>query len=186
MYLPTTIFLLVLITESILLLGYSYVTSTAHDLYLKVTKDARVAKQQKLKHDLLKLKSELSQTSSQDQFAKWAKMRRRLDKGMAELEELNSTIAFSRSAFELKARSILWFLVHGSQLLMVMWFRKSAVLFLPPGWFGPAEWLLRLPFAPHGSVSVAIWFAVCRRMIKAVWFTTNDFILSSPEKMKTA
>ncbi|CAO3612579.1 unnamed protein product [Cunninghamella echinulata] len=178
MYLPTFIFLLVLITESILFLGYSYVTSTAHELYLKVSKDPRAAKQQKLKRNLLKLKNELAFTSSQDEFAKWAKMRRRLDKGMANLEKLNSEIAFSKTGFELKLKSLLWFFIHGSQFLMVLWFRKTPVFYLPPGWFGPAQRLLCLPFSPLGSVSVAIWFAACRRMIKAVAITINDFIIS--------
>lgn len=36
-----------------------------YDLYVKFTKDARVAKQQKMKRDTLKLKSELAKTSSQ-------------------------------------------------------------------------------------------------------------------------
>ncbi|ORZ23111.1 WRB/Get1 family [Absidia repens] len=178
MYLPTFIFLLVLLTETILFLGYSYVTSAAHDLYLKASKDPRATKQDKLKRDLLKMKNDLAATSSQDEFAKWAKMRRRLDKGITDLEKLNSDIAFSKTGFELKLKSILWFLIHGSQVLMVLWFRKSPVFYLPPGWFGPAQRLLCMPFSPLGSVSVAVWFAACRRMIKAIALTVNDFIIT--------
>lgn len=48
-------------------------------------------------------------------------------------------------------KSALWFIVHGSQLGMVMWFRKSAVFYLPPGWFGPAQRILSWPFAPAGK-----------------------------------
>ncbi|KAI8369553.1 WRB/Get1 family [Radiomyces spectabilis] len=183
MYLPITIFLLVFITEFILFLGYSYVTSTVHGLYVRLTKDPKVAKQRKLKYELLRMKGELSQTSSQDEFAKWAKMRRKLDKGVADLEKLNSEIAFSKTAFELKVKSVLWVIVHGSQVIMVMWYRKAAVFYLPPGWFGPAQRLLSLPFAPRGSVSVAVWFAVCRRMIKALALTANDFVVSSEKKI---
>ncbi|KAI8053178.1 WRB/Get1 family [Gilbertella persicaria] len=186
MYLPITIFLLVLITESILFLGYSYITSATYDLYVKLTKDSRVMKQQKMKRDALQLKAELSQTSSQDEFAKWAKLRRKLDKATADLEKLSSEIAFSKTAFELKVKSVLWFVVHGSQLVMVMWFRKSAVFYLPPGWFGPAQRFLSWPFAPAGSVSVAVWFAACRRMIKALALTANDFIFTPVAEKKVA
>ncbi|KAI8372370.1 WRB/Get1 family [Choanephora cucurbitarum] len=188
MYLPITIFLLVLVTESILFLGYSYVTSLAYDLYVKITKDARFIKQQKMKRDALKLKAELAQTSSQDEFAKWAKLRRKLDKSVADLEKLGSEITYSKTAFELKVKSVLWFLVHGSQFVMVMWFRKNAVFYLPPGWFGPAQRFLSWPFAPAGSVSVAVWFAACRRMIKSVALVVNDFVFipAAEKKVKAS
>lgn len=67
-------------------------------------------------------------------------------------ELLDSDIAFSKTAFELKVKSVLWFVVHGSQLVMVFWFRKSAVFYLPPGWFGPAQRFLSWPFAPAGKI----------------------------------
>lgn len=66
--------------------------------------------------------------------------------------EIDSDIAYSKTAFELKVKSVLWFLVHGSQLVMVLWFRKSAVFYLPPGWFGPAQRFLSWPFAPAGKI----------------------------------
>ncbi|KAI7897861.1 WRB/Get1 family [Cokeromyces recurvatus] len=106
-----------------------------------------------MKKDLLLLKTELGQTSSQDEFAKWAKLRRKLDKSVADLEKLNSDISYSRTAFELKVKSGLWFVVHGSQMIMVFWFRKNAVFYLPPGWFGPAQRFLSWPFAPKGKLS---------------------------------
>lgn len=64
---------------------------------------------------------------------------------------LDSDMAYSKTAFELKVKSVLWFLVHGTQIIMVMWYRKSAVFYLPPGWFGPAQRFLSWPFAPAGK-----------------------------------
>ena len=170
----------------------------AYKWYIDFTKDKSVAKQQKLKKDLLVLKNELSQTSSQvssywgwgerrygwnnqsiygvyeqDEFAKWAKMRRKLDKGMADLEKLSkwekvitmgkvleevlivylaSDINFNKASFELRAKSVLWFLVHGTRTIIVMWFARQATFYLPKGWFGPAEWFLWMPFAPKGKL----------------------------------
>lgn len=46
-------------------------------------------KQRALKKEILANKAELNATSSQDQFAKWAKLRRKLDKGLADLEKLS-------------------------------------------------------------------------------------------------
>lgn len=49
------------------------------------------ARQHQLKAELLATKKELMQTSAQDQFAKWAKLRRSVDKGIAELEKLSAS-----------------------------------------------------------------------------------------------
>jgi hypothetical protein len=49
--------------------------------------------QRQLKGDLLKAKLELDGTSSQNEFAKWAKLRRKLDKLVAELEKTSTLTA---------------------------------------------------------------------------------------------
>ena len=46
-------------------------------------------RQRALKAEILLTKSELLKTSAQDQFAKWAKLRRSVDKGLADLEKLS-------------------------------------------------------------------------------------------------
>lgn len=43
--------------------------------------------QRELKRQYLKLKTEMSATSSQDEFAKWAKLRRQHDKVLEQLEK---------------------------------------------------------------------------------------------------
>jgi hypothetical protein len=52
--------------------------------------NASYARQRQLQAELLTTKKELLQTSAQDQFAKWAKLRRSVDKGIAELEKLST------------------------------------------------------------------------------------------------
>ncbi|KAG6828200.1 GET complex subunit get1 [Arthromyces matolae] len=85
--------------------------------------------------EVLNTKAELLNTSAQDQFAKWAKLRRSVDKGLAELEKLT-----------------IWLLTTGVQFIVGWWYRKTAVFYLPPGWFGPLGWWLSFPFAPAGSL----------------------------------
>jgi hypothetical protein len=62
----------------------------AWDLYSRIFKSVSYARQRQLKAELLTKKKELLQTSAQDQFAKWAKLRRSVDKGLAELEKLST------------------------------------------------------------------------------------------------
>lgn len=61
-----------------------------YSLYLRVFFSATMAQQKKLKSEILTTKKELLQTSAQDHFAKWAKLRRSVDKGLADLEKLST------------------------------------------------------------------------------------------------
>lgn len=61
----------------------------AYRIYLRVFYSSLSTTQTKLKAEILNTKTELLKTSAQDQFAKWAKLRRSVDKGLAELETLS-------------------------------------------------------------------------------------------------
>ena len=60
----------------------------------------------------------------------------------------------------------MWIMTTGLQFVIGWWYRKAAVFYLPPGWFGPLTWWLALPFAPAGSVSCGVWQMACKRVIK--------------------
>ncbi len=76
----------------------------------------------------------------------------------------------------MKFNSAIWFLTTGLQFIVGWWYGKSAVFYLPPGWFGPLTWWLSLPFAPAGSVSCGIWQMSCRRVIKIGERAVKDFL----------
>ncbi len=48
------------------------------------------SRQETLRHSILVTKKELLETSAQDQFAKWAKLRRKVDKELADLEKISA------------------------------------------------------------------------------------------------
>ncbi|KAJ7141416.1 WRB/Get1 family [Mycena epipterygia] len=161
-----TIFALVFVTQLIAWIGKSVLLELVYAVHLRVFHADTAARQRKLKGELLTLKSELLRTSAQDQFAKWAKLRRSVDKGLADLEKINGEISARKTAYSLRFNSVLWVLTTGLQFAVGWWYRKSAVFYLPPGWFGPLGWWLAFPFAPAGSVSVGVWQMACKRVLK--------------------
>ncbi|KAL5507222.1 GET1 [Sanghuangporus vaninii] len=179
MTLALSIFLLVLFAELIQWIGQSVLFELAYSIHLRIFYASKVAQQRALKNEILTAKAELLQTSSQDQFAKWAKLRRRVDKGLAELEQLNGELGSARNAYKLKFNTFIWLLTTGVQFVIGWWYRKSAVFYLPPGWLGPATWFLSLPFAPSGSVSCGAWQMACRRVIKVGERTVRDLTVTS-------
>jgi len=161
-----TIFALVFLTELISWIGKSVLLEFAWDLYSRIFMNVSYSRQRQLKAELLITKKELLQTSAQDQFAKWAKLRRSVDKGLAELEKLNGELASSKTAFSVKFNTLVWVFTTGLSFFVGWWYRKAAVFYLPPGWLSPLTWGMSLPFAPKGSVSVGVWQMACRRVIK--------------------
>ncbi|KAI5845418.1 CHD5-like protein-domain-containing protein [Tricharina praecox] len=123
---------------------------------------AAIPKAAAVRQEVLKLKTELAATSSQDEFARWAKVRRTHDKKVVELESINASIATYRATFDSRARSARWLLTTGLRLFLQFWYSKSPMFWLPQGWVpGVVERGLSFPRAPRGSVSIQVWsFAV--------------------------
>lgn len=57
-----------------------------------VAKSASSAEQKALKAEFLRLRQEMNATSSQDEFAKWAKLRRQHDKVLEKLEKTSESV----------------------------------------------------------------------------------------------
>ena len=85
-------------------------------------------------------------------------------------------LASSKTMFSLKFNSAVWFFTAGLQFIVGWWYRKAAVFYLPPGWFGPLTWWLAFPFAPAGSVSCGVWQMACRRVIKVGEKVVKEFM----------
>ncbi|KAF2840548.1 hypothetical protein M501DRAFT_930254 [Patellaria atrata CBS 101060] len=138
-------------------------------LYNKLpTPTSNASRQQvKLKQEVLRLKKELAGVSAQDDFAKWAKLRRQHDKVMADYEKSEKTIGSSKASFDSKANLVRWVSTSGLRLFIQFWFARQALFWIPPGWLpGYVEWILSFPKAPKGSISVQIWAAACTTVIQ--------------------
>lgn len=84
--LAVLIFLLVLLTQVVAWIGKSVLQEVASAAYTRAFLGNVAKEQRRLRKQVLDDKAELGRTSSQDEFAKWAKLRRKVDKGLADLE----------------------------------------------------------------------------------------------------
>ncbi|KAI9376514.1 protein get1 [Aspergillus egyptiacus] len=140
-------------------------------LYLKLPTslydDAR--EQAKLKREVIQLKRDMNNTSSQDEFAKWAKLRRKHDKAMADYEELNKRLTSQKTSFDRYVKVARWLSTNGLKIFIQFRYSKTPVFALPAGWFPyPVEWILSFPRAPAGSVSVQVWNSVCATAVTVI------------------
>ncbi|KAL8366014.1 hypothetical protein RB595_004681 [Gaeumannomyces hyphopodioides] len=120
------------------------------------------AEQRKLQAEFLEVRKDLAATSSQDEFAKWAKLRRQHDKLYEQLEKKKSTLDSTKTNFDRYITAARWIGTRGLQYFLPFWFATTPMFWLPHGWFPYyAEWLISFPRAPLGSVSIASWQLAC-------------------------
>ncbi|KAH6897429.1 CHD5-like protein-domain-containing protein [Thelonectria olida] len=134
--------------------------------FLPVPTSKAAGEQRKLQADYLKIRRDLNATSSQDEFAKWAKLRRQHDKLVEQLDKTKKSLESSRSKFDSTLTAVRVVVTRAPQYFLPFWYATEPMFWLPHGWFPYyAEWILSFPRAPIGSVSIASWQLACTAVI---------------------
>jgi tail-anchored protein insertion receptor len=145
-----------------------------------------IREQWRLRRDVVRLKREMAAISAQDDFARWAKIRRQHDKTLAEYDktgmnwpcehyvivaDLRAAAAVSsmRSSFNMKASAVRWTSTTGLRFGLQFWHAKTPVFTYPRGWVPwYVEWAMAFPRCPSGGVSINVWSAACATVISLV------------------
>ncbi|WFD19229.1 GET complex subunit get1 [Malassezia caprae] len=142
------IFLVSLINHAITWIGRDKLQEWFRYVYMGVFKFSASSKLASMKKELFETRQQMNMTSAQDEFSKWAKLRRRVDKLSQQVDEQR----FIAIPFVLN-----WY------------FKYVPMFYLPPGdWFGPLGYLFSFPNAPVGAVSSTVWTTVCGRVLALV------------------
>lgn len=168
----------------------------AYEVYSRLVLQSVIAQQRSLKQEILKNKNQLQVTSSQDQFAKWAKLRRKVDKGLVDLEKISklanngwsrycqltaslvdSSIQSHETRFKAVSDTVLSVSTSGAQWAIVWWFRQKPVFWMPAGWMPRAmEWIMSVGGGQRGDLQAGIdimfRIADCNALTGAVSVTT--------------
>jgi hypothetical protein len=88
------ILITVFTTQAVSWIGKSVLQQIAFSTYSRIFLSSKSKQQRILRKQVLVDKAELSRTSSQDEFAKWARLRRKVDKSLADLEKISTCFLF--------------------------------------------------------------------------------------------
>ncbi|CAD6887859.1 unnamed protein product [Tilletia laevis] len=180
MHAALAILLSALLAEIVSWIGKERIINALHYVFVRLFHSNILAERRRLKTDIYTMKQELDKTSSQDEFAKWAKLRRKVDKSIQDLEKLNASLTPGRSTLPMLIKAFLFLLTTVLPFGVKTYHRKTPVFWLPPGdWFGPIGWAASLPGAPAGSISATVWGMVCSRILVIVASTAKDLFVSS-------
>ncbi|TKA83497.1 hypothetical protein B0A55_00546 [Friedmanniomyces simplex] len=122
-----------------------------------------------LRREVVRLNREMKAVSAQDDFAKWARIRREHDKAKDKYDKQSASLTSFRTTFDRLITAARWLGTQGLQFFCNAYFSKEAMFWLPQGWVpSHVEWVLGFPRAPQGAVSINIWSMACASVIAMV------------------
>ncbi|KAI0855490.1 CHD5-like protein-domain-containing protein [Xylaria cubensis] len=163
-------------------IGATTINNILWNLYLALPTEVskQAAEKNKLQKEYLAIRRDLNATSSQDQFAKWAKLRRSHDKQLEQLEKLKASHDASKAKFDRTAGIIRWSATSGVKFLLPWIYGKEPMFWLPSGWFPYyVEWILSFPRAPLGSISIVSWQTACTAAVLLFSDTIKTVLVSA-------
>src|SRR5947207_15688000 len=108
-----------------------------------------MSEQKSLQLQVLQTTATLKSTSSQDEFAKWARLNRQHDKQIEDLKRINSIVEGHQAKFRRVVRMMVWLGTTGVKGFVQWWYKKEPVFWLLAGTFSYwVEYIVAFPKAP--------------------------------------
>ncbi|KAL8580134.1 hypothetical protein ACOMHN_050236 [Nucella lapillus] len=118
-----------------------------------------------LRAKVLDMKDEQSGISMMDEFARYMKLQRQIDKLIAQVKESGSSRQKKVAMLNIGVKIALMVLQGLIMLVMVVSHRGEPLVMLPEGWFFPVQKLVALPSGVTGGVGVVCWILVCNSVV---------------------
>ncbi|KAJ9606965.1 GET complex subunit get1 [Cladophialophora chaetospira] len=166
-----TVFIIQLLCHLVQTVGAKPINDLLWQIYarLPLQSNKDQGEQIRLRREVVRLKREMNAVSAQDEFSKWARLRRQHDKAMEEYDKKAAAVSSTRSSFDTKATALRWTCTSGLRFALQFWHAKTPVFTYPRGWFPwYVEWLLGFPRCPYGGVSINVWSTACATVIALV------------------
>ena len=109
--------------------------------------------------ELQTIKAKLAATSAQDEFAKWAKIRREFDSKQSSFEKASKTLLLMVD-FDFQKKKLYWEFLIGMAIRILFYsswpvlfysYANEPVFYMASDVFGPFKSLLLFPSCPEGS-----------------------------------
>uniref|UniRef100_W5M0C3 Guided entry of tail-anchored proteins factor 1 n=1 Tax=Lepisosteus oculatus TaxID=7918 RepID=W5M0C3_LEPOC len=129
-------------------------------------KDAEQETQMRM--EIQDMRQELSAISMMDEFARYARLERRINKMTDKLK----THVKSRTAQLAKIKwvvNIVFYILQAALMISLIWkYYADPVMVLPSKWIAPLERLVAFPSGMVGGVGITCWLVVCNKVVAIV------------------
>ncbi|KAH0624829.1 hypothetical protein JD844_032668 [Phrynosoma platyrhinos] len=126
-------------------------------------KDAEQESQ--MRSEIQNMKQELSTISMMDEFARYARLERKINKMTDKLK----THVKTRTAQLAKIKwviNIVFYILQAALMISLIWkYYSEPVTKLPSKWLAPLERLVAFPTGVAGGVGITSWLVVCNKVV---------------------
>ncbi|XP_061733441.1 guided entry of tail-anchored proteins factor 1 [Nerophis ophidion] len=128
-----------------------------------VQKDAE--EETEMRAEIQAMKKEQSSISMMDQFARYARLDRKINKMTDKLK----THVKSRTGQQAKMKwvvSIVFYILQAALMISLIWkYYSDPVTVVPSKWIAPVERLVAFPTGVTGGVGITCWLVVCNKVV---------------------
>ncbi|XP_053730135.1 guided entry of tail-anchored proteins factor 1 isoform X1 [Synchiropus splendidus] len=128
-----------------------------------VQKDAE--QENEMRAEIQEMKKEQSSISMMDEFARYARLDRKINK----LTDKLKTHVKARTAQQAKMKwvvNILFYILQGVLMVSLIWkYYSDPVTVVPSKWIAPVERLVAFPTGVAGGVGITCWLVVCNKVV---------------------
>ncbi|XP_071994884.1 guided entry of tail-anchored proteins factor 1 [Engystomops pustulosus] len=155
--------LLVLLTVFLCNLFKTQLPSLSTILSRLLQKDAE--QEQQMRADIQAMRQELASISMMDEFARYARLERKINKMTDRLK----THVKARTGQQAKIKwvvSIVFYVLQAALMVSLIWkYYSEPVMVLPSKWIAPLERLVAFPTGIPGAVGITCWLVVCNKVV---------------------
>ncbi|XP_062407800.1 guided entry of tail-anchored proteins factor 1 [Sardina pilchardus] len=128
-----------------------------------VQKDAE--QEMEMRTQIQEMKKELSSISMMDEFARYARLERKINK----MTNMLKTHVKSRTAHQAKMKwivNIVFYILQAVLMISLIWkYYADPVTVVPSKWIAPLERLVAFPSGVAGGVGITCWLVVCNKVV---------------------
>ncbi|XP_062843430.1 guided entry of tail-anchored proteins factor 1 [Trichomycterus rosablanca] len=118
-----------------------------------------------MRTEIQNMRLELSSISMMDEFARYARLERKINKMTDKLK----THVNSRSAQQAKIKwvvNIIFYVLQAALMISLIWkYYADPVTVVPSKWIVPLERLVAFPSGVAGGVGITCWLVVCNKVV---------------------
>uniref|UniRef100_A0A3P9JPX1 Guided entry of tail-anchored proteins factor 1 n=1 Tax=Oryzias latipes TaxID=8090 RepID=A0A3P9JPX1_ORYLA len=141
----------------------TFLSTLSSVLSKMIQKDAE--QESEMRTEIQGMKMEQSSISMMDEFAKYARLERKINKTTDKLK----THVKSRTAQQAKVKwvvNIVFYISQAALMVSLIWkYYSDPVTVVPSRWIAPVERLVAFPTGVPGGVGITCWLVVCNKVV---------------------